>query len=111
MGRINAGDLNERVTKIGRPASVDDGRGGQKPVGPGVETQWWVKLRALRGSEAVRLGQPLGTTMYEVTARYEAHFTTKDRIRTQNGRTLNVVAVLPDGRKEYDVLTCIDSGQ
>lgn len=110
MGRINAGQLNHRISLITDGAGVEDGQGGFLPGGEGSESQLWARVRPLRGTEALRLGQQLNGMVYEVTIRFRSDVSGSNRL-TWQGKTLNVQQVLPDENKEFLTLYALDSGQ
>ena len=109
MGRLNAGQLRERVTLLTTGPNVSDGRGGWLP-GPETSADLWARVRPLRGAEKLALGQVLNDDSYEITVRQAAGISAKQRL-TWNGRTLNVQAVTLDENREYYLLTCTDGGQ
>ena len=108
MGRINAGQLTQRITLITPGAPVSDGRGWVD--GPETRTQVWARVRPIRGAEALRLGQTINTELYEITIRHRANTGPKERVEWE-GKTLNLQALVPDEYGEYQLLTCINGGQ
>ena len=109
MGRINAGQLKERITFIIPSVGPGDGRGGNLP-GPYTQTTVYARVRPLSGSEKLRLGQVVNDESYEITIRRLSTASPKQRVMWK-GRTLNVLAVVPDEDSEYQVLTCTNGGE
>lgn len=111
MGRINAGQLQERVTLLTTAASVADSDGyGFLPGGPDTEQQLWARVRPLRTDEKLRLGQIANAEAYEITIRMLKGVSAKQRIRWK-GQDMNITGVTPDENREYLLLTCLNSGQ
>ncbi|GAB2959006.1 hypothetical protein GCM10027048_27750 [Hymenobacter coalescens] len=110
MGRVNAGQLNQRVVLVTDAPGVVDGQGGWLPGGAPTETPVPARVRALRGTEALRLGQELNGMLYEVTIRHRAGVTGKSRL-TWNLQTLVVQQLQPAEDREFLTLICLDSGQ
>ena len=109
MGRLNAGQLNQRITLRTPGPAVGDGRGGWLD-GPETSVEVYARVRPIRGAEALALGQTLNSALYEVTIRYRAQASTKQRI-VWKGISLNVRALAADEYNEFHVLTCSDGGQ
>jgi head-tail adaptor len=110
MGRINAGQLNQRIRLLTDAPAVVDGQGGYLPGGQPAELPLFARVRPLRGSEALRLGQELNGMLYEVTIRTRTGVTPKSRLMW-GVASLVVQQVLPDEQREYLTLICLDSGQ
>lgn len=113
MGKIDAGRLRERVTLLTPSVlpPISDGRGGFRPGGPDTEQTVWARVHPLRADEKLRLGQVVNANSYEITVRrVEGLASGKQRIKWQ-GQDLNVQAVTQDESREYQLLTCINSGQ
>ena len=108
MGAVNAGQLRERVTLLSAGAPVSDGRGGWLD-GPESSAVLWARVRPLRSTEKLALGQVLNADVYEITIRQTAGISAKQRLHW-NGRSLNVQAVTADEHREYYLLTCVHGG-
>jgi len=111
MGRLNAGQLNQRITLLIPGPSVPDGRGGQV-AGPATASARWALVRPLRTAEKLALGQTLDSASYEITLRQQTGETVSahERVRWK-GLDLNVQGVSPDEYNEYWLLTCFNSGK
>lgn len=111
MGRLNAGQLQERVALLTTAAAAKDGRGGYVPTGPATEKLLHARVRPLRGTEQLALGQILNSIAYEITIRSYKGFerTAKQRVRWK-AETLDVQVVVYDENREYVVLTCFNRG-
>lgn len=109
MGRLNAGQLQERVTLLTTAGATPDGRGGYLPSGPDAKATVWARVRPLRMEEKLRLGQVVNSEAYEVTIRTLAS-TAKQRVLWK-GKSLNVQAVTEDENREFELLTCFNGGQ
>lgn len=111
MGRINSGDLNQRVVVLvpGLPTKDPNGYGYQ----PGIDTEYnrHAQVRTLRTAEKLQYGQEAASAGYEVILRRRPDLvvTAACRIRWK-GRELAVQGVTPDEFNEYDLLTCFASG-
>jgi SPP1 family predicted phage head-tail adaptor len=110
MGRLNAGQLNQRIVLLTPGAAVKDAGGYGFIPGAATETPIWARVRPLSGRETLSLGQVLNAALYEVTIRYRPDARANQRL-TWQGKTLNVQAVAPDEHNEYQLLTCTDGGQ
>jgi SPP1 family predicted phage head-tail adaptor len=110
MGKLNSGQLQERVVLLTAGASVSDGRGGFLPSAPDTETTVWARVRPLSTSEKLQLGQVLNANAYEVTIRKINAVSAKQRVLWK-GQTLNVQAVTEDENREFQLLICLNSGQ
>lgn len=112
MGRIAAGSLNQRITLLTPSLAVSDGRGGYKPAGPDLQAAMWARVRPLRVSEKLALGQVANSEAYEITIRRTPSVarTAKQRV-LWNEVTLNVQGTTPDEFNEYYLLTCFSSGK
>ncbi len=110
MGKLPAGRLQERVTLLTPGSTVSDRRGGSVSAGPGTQTTVWARVRPLKGSEKLALGQVLNDEVFAITIRRLAGVNVKQRALWK-GKSLNVLAVAPDEDNEYDVLTCAHGGQ
>lgn len=110
MGRINAGDLTERVALHYPGVATPDGRGGQRPGPPTDPVVVWARKRELSGMEKLRLGQTLASSVVEFTLRFRAGVVTTTRLVWQ-GRTYAIRQVSHDDRNEFTTLTCEDNGR
>lgn len=108
MGKLNAGDLNQRIALLTDTAGPSDGQGGRLP-GAASEQELWARVRPLRIAEKVALGQTLATEAYEITIRHLPLVAPAQRVRWQN-KTLQVQGVTPDEQSEFLLLTCLTSG-
>lgn len=112
MGKLNSGDLNQRISlRTGGP-SASDGRGGYRPTSPEQTREAWAAVRTLRAAEKLALGQTLAADVVQITLRREpaADAPTPQRVGWR-GATYAVQAVEMDSRNEYVLLTCYNSGQ
>lgn len=111
MGKINAGDLRERVTLLttGAATRVAGGYGWQ-PAGPDSKVTVWARVRPLSGRELLALGQTLNVEAYEITIRSLRDATAKQRALWK-GKELNVQYERPDEDREYLRLTCLYGGR
>jgi SPP1 family predicted phage head-tail adaptor len=111
MGKLNAGDLDQRVTIVTSAVQLSDGQGGYVAAGPDLESIVWAKVRTLRAAEKLALGQQLASEAIQVTVRAAPNInrTTQQRVLWQEV-TYAVQAVETDSRKEYVILTCFSSG-
>lgn len=109
MGRVNAGQLQERITLCMPGVIIPDGQGGDTE-GPETRVPLWARVRPLGGREKVANGQTLDAESYEVTIRRRQAVSAKQHIEWEEKR-LNVLAVVPDEDKEYLKLTCAYGGQ
>lgn len=109
MGRLNAGQLSQRVTLLTPGAKAGDGRGGFTP-GTDTEKEVWARVRTLRGGEKLALGQVLNTDAVEVTVRNGPLLSPAQRLRWK-AATYNVLSVTPDEYNEYTLLTCVSDGR
>jgi SPP1 family predicted phage head-tail adaptor len=111
MGKLNAGDLDQRVTIVTSAVQFSDGQGGYVAAGPDLENGVWAKVRTLRAAEKLALGQQLASEAIQVTVRAAPGInrTTQQRVLWQKV-TYAVQAVETDSRKEYVILTCFSSG-
>lgn len=111
MGKLNAGDLDQRVTIITSAVQLSDGQGGFVAAGPDLESIVWAKVRTLRTAEKLALGQTLATEAIQVTLRVapDVNRTTQQRVQWREV-TYAVQAVEVDTREEYVILTCFSSG-
>lgn len=110
MGRLNAGDLTERISLTNPTAAVSDGRGGQLPGAPATPVEAYAQKRELSGAEVLRLGQTLGASIVEFTIRYREDVSTTTLV-TWQGRSYGIRQVVHDSRKEFSALTCVDNGR
>lgn len=112
MGKLNAGDLTERIRLLTPGAAQPDGRGGYLAAGLGVAADFWAKVRTLRATEKLALGQTLSSDAIQVVLRHDPGqvHTPRQRVSWQ-GATYAVQAVETDARNEYDTLTCFNSGK
>lgn len=110
MGRLNAGQLRERLTLFTPAASVPDGVGGWLPGGAETSVTVWARLRPLRAAEKVANGQQLNSEAYEATIRVRPGVAGGLRAEWR-GQTLRIQAVTPDEAGEYLTLLCYDNGQ
>jgi SPP1 family predicted phage head-tail adaptor len=112
MGKLNSGDLSERVTLLTPSTSEPDGRGGYLSAGPDAETSLWASVREISGKELLQYGQTLNNRGIEVTLRKDAKPTpTTGQWLTWNGESFNIHRVVADSRKEFTTLTCFNSGR
>ena len=109
MGRINAGQLTERITLFAPAASVADGAGGWLPAGAETGQSLWARMRPLRQAEKLRYGLLATTTAYEATIRRLDSLTASQRLEHAQ-RSYAIQAIVPDEAREYLLLTCYDSG-
>jgi SPP1 family predicted phage head-tail adaptor len=111
MGKLAAGDLDQRVTILTSAVTISDGQGGGEPAGPDLENIVWAKVRTLRAAEKLALGQKLASVMIQVTVRAAPNInrTTQQRVVSQEV-TYDVQAVETDTRREFVILTCFSSG-
>lgn len=110
MGRIAAGDLTERVSLQQPTAAVPDGQGGFLKGGVNVTVTVYAKVRVVSGTEALRLGQTLGSRVVQAVVRYYPAATSSTTL-TWEGKSLAVQQVVHDNRKEFTTLTCVDNGR
>jgi SPP1 family predicted phage head-tail adaptor len=110
MGKLNAGDLTERVTILTSAVALSDGRGGYVAAGDDLAGQFWAKVRTLRAAEKLALGQTLASDAIQVTVRTAPNVnrTTQQRVVWKE-ITYAVQAV--EANAEYVVLTCFNSGK
>lgn len=112
MGKLNAGDLTERIRLLTPGAAMSDGRGGHLAGGGDVTADYWAKVRTLRAAEKLALGQTLSSDAIQVVLRKEpARVHTAQQRVEWRGATYAVQAVEPDTRNEYDTLICFNSGK
>lgn len=111
MGKLNAGDLDQRVTIITSAVQLSDGQGGFVAAGPDLESIVWAKVRTLRAAEKLALGQTLATEAIQIALRLAPNVsrTTKQRVLWRE-TSYAVQAVEVDSRNEYVTLTCFSSG-
>jgi SPP1 family predicted phage head-tail adaptor len=111
MGKLNAGDLNQRVTILTSAVAISDGQGGYVPAGSDLESIVWAKVRTLRAAEKLALGQELASVVIQVTVRAapDVSRSTQQRVLWQEV-AYAVQAVEADDRNEYVILTCFSSG-
>lgn len=111
MGRLNAGDLTERVRLILPGPSVPDGRGGQKPGGvEGATHERAAAVRVLRAAERTRNGLPITSQAWEVTVRAQHPLAQDPFLQAAKGQlewnneTAAILSVEPDPRREFFTL-------
>jgi len=110
MGRLNSGDLDQRITLLTPGKAVSDGRGGQKPsTQADTETKLWAKVRPLSGRELLELGQTNNPTAYEITIRHHP-VAVGQKVRWK-ADTFNIQRVQSDTSNEFHKLTCFSSGK
>jgi SPP1 family predicted phage head-tail adaptor len=111
MGKLNSGDLQERVVLLTTAAPVKDPNGyGYNAAGPDEETAVWARVRPLRVDQKVRLGQVNNQAGYEITIRRRPDVSAKQRVRWGEVE-LDIQGVTPDENREFLRLTCFDGGQ
>lgn len=111
MGKLNSGDLNQRITLLTPGPPVSDGRGGQRPSAlPDAETKLWAKVRPLSGRELLELGQTTNPAAYEITLRKHSGVAVGQKVRWR-ADTYNVQRLVTDTTNEYHILTCFSSGK
>ncbi len=109
MGRLNAGQLNQRVALTWDGPAVSDGEGGSYP---GEETSLtvWARVETLTTREVLENGQVLNGQILRVTIRPIESQPMPDRVRWKD-KTLNPTGMVPDEYHEYRILNCTDAGQ
>lgn len=113
MGRLAAGSLTEHIElliPVVNAPVVPDGQGGHLASPKPEPLLVWARKREISGTEALRLGQTLSSSVIEFTTRYRPSVTPKASLVWQ-GKTFGISRVTHDDLKEFTVLTCVDNGR
>lgn len=100
---LSAGQLRNQI-KLQAPASGEDAL-GQPTVGWNDVVTVWANIRHMSGSEAIRAGMEGSTVKASIRIRYREGVT--PAMRVLYGSTVyRILAVLPDGGREFVDLVC-----
>ena len=90
---MRTGQLNKRVTVV-KYDTVPDGAGGTEPIETEL-LETWAKIDPMRGDRALKYGQIIQSTWYDILLRYREDITiTKDLILDYNGKEIVLHSVI-----------------
>lgn len=107
----DVGDFDQIVT-IEENTTTADSSGGMVETWAAIDGEEWASIEyPLTGNdEGHTKGAEFENARFFVTIRYRGDVTTKNRV-THGAKAYDIINVLPLGREEYEVLTCIDRGE
>lgn len=102
------GELRERVTLQTRTTSIAADR--QRKNTWTNTGEFWAKVSANAGGEPVVADALKGERTWTVTARYYDAVNSADSRWLWRGRVLEIQSVLPDEKKRFMVMRCVERG-
>lgn len=104
---LSAGQLRNQI-KLQAPASGEDAL-GQPTVGWNDVVTVWANIRHMSGAEAIRAGATGSTVKASIRIRFREGVTAAMRV-LYGSTAYKILAVLPDGGREFVDLVCeVDS--
>lgn len=105
MAATLTGEMRERITITQVAAAAQDSVGGDVETLSTLATVW-AKVEPLAARERVGVGDAVTSAIaYRITIRFRDDITPMMRL-TRGSDTLQIAAVLQDGRRAFTVLEC-----
>jgi SPP1 family predicted phage head-tail adaptor len=103
---MRAGQLRERITLFTAGETVS-GPFGNTATAEETAVSVWARVRAIRGTEALRLGLEQNGQPYEITIRWLDEVNRAQRVEWK-GKGMSLTSVVPSERTEFLTLYAFD---